>query len=285
MIIKKLKSIIFKILWVTAFIILALIFTFIALEMMTLEASEFAKQYSGTLYGLLILIYVWSFTVLILAFAGKNAKGMSKFKIVDYFLLGLWLIAFVSFLLLVKYILEPTTVSFITDKNLSTLSAFFILLSASIASASVMKSIEANRELKDRDIENEDIAKRNYILAICEQIKKNHESMLEFTDDLETDIFGRKFIEDQFHSSLDLAKSILNDKYMEIIQQNDNNGFMPMLNDLNLFHKISTNKEMLKDEGRSYEIQNILKKIENNTQCMDIIINNISIKTINQKKC
>jgi hypothetical protein len=150
------------------------------------------------------------------------------------------------------------------------------LIASGIASASVMKSIQANKELKENETFREDMAKRNYIIAICTQIKKNNESIIEVIGDSEISTFERNFIEDQLHSSLELAKKIFNDRYMVIIQHNNNNEFMITYNSLNLFHKLSTNNEVLKDNKRDYEKEKILSKIDESTKSMDAIIINLN---------
>lgn len=96
-----------------------------------------------------------------------------NFKVVNIILLLLWAIALFSAMFLSNYMLE----SYIDSKtfieaNKTLLSAFFMLLAASIASASVMKSIDANKELKDREVAQTQLGQIIYLQNILLTLNK-----------------------------------------------------------------------------------------------------------------
>ena len=67
--------------------------------------------------------------------------------------------------------------------NAGLVSALFILLAASIASASVMKSIEATKELKKQETIKDEKGKILFLTTICFHIQQDIESLLEYEAD------------------------------------------------------------------------------------------------------
>lgn len=155
----------------------ALVLQYFYIHMIDLNPVEFAYQFHGGIYAVLFFLFVAAGILLIDLFMGD-----SKFELVDYFLGTLWLIAFLSYVILVSYMLNPEDVSFIKEKNIGLLSSFFILLSASIASASIMKSIKSNEKLKKIEISNEHKAQLLFMIHVLSDIKETINGLNILTD-------------------------------------------------------------------------------------------------------
>ena len=94
-------------------------------------------------------------------------------------------------------------------------SAMFILLAASIASASVMKSIDANKELKDRDIANEQENNLLFMIYICFKVLQYHTEVTKNIKNIQDEnIFN--YVKERTNNSEREWKKLLEGKYLKL---------------------------------------------------------------------
>lgn len=188
-------------------------------------------------------------------------KQLQNKSLSEYILDVLWFIALVLGSSIAVYLLIELSRNdnFIKD-NGNLLSALFILLSASIASASIMKSIAssrelqensilANKKLKDLDISREDQTNLLFMLHICkdtltiynrlndEKCKKNH-------------IYNRKDLNKiytEVEASIESWDKIYNDKYFILFNENDSETIYTINHDIKELKSIILEKIYAQD--------------------------------------
>lgn len=165
----------FNYLWNLALAIGIAIFIYLTLQLLT-NSENFIQKNTILLYSFLVLMGTGVMSLTIMKLAEEEMETLKKnlkefnFKLVDIVLTFLWSLAAISAILLLRHLDNSSAdTGIFKTTNITILSAFFMLLAASIASASVMKSIAANKELKDRDIANEHKYQLDFMLHICQQ--------------------------------------------------------------------------------------------------------------------
>lgn len=156
----------------------------------------------------------------------------------------LWILAFIIGALIFAYLftqLLVDTKNFIKN-NSSLLAAFFILLSASIASASVMKSIHnANKIEKNKNIEKIDSAKK-YLKILIDNFSKELHVFNYILD--KNEIFNS-------YNKSDIANNILSEEIFDILKDfyysENNKLFITQIQSLVMFLKNITSKLEDKD--------------------------------------
>jgi hypothetical protein len=176
----------------------------------------------------------------------------------------------------------------------SLLSALFILIASGIASASVMKSIEANKELKNKDIaiQKNEKAEKNYarmllMAHVLITINSNYKRILDFSEKStkeESDIqilLQYDTVKSYIKSSYDTWEKIYNENYLLLIENKALESFSKLTEHIHFYYEY-INKSSIEDKAAVLQL--IAMKLPNEMKVIHNSIEEIKKNVINKDK-
>ena len=174
----------------------------------------------------------------------------------------LWFLAFILASVITVYLgVELSRNESFIDDNAGLVSALFILLAASIASASVMKSIEENKELKKYELYQEYLTQLIFIQNTLMRISKKCID-LPSSNDHEKDL---KII-------LEKWNSIIKDKYAIHYVNYEAKEIIEFYDVYDLFHSVEMNLFSIDKKKPETEVKSKCESINKNISTISLIL-------------